>query len=79
VLLFIWMKTWQSVYTARLLARLKGESPPPWDISRIVRAASIQTAIQPWSLVIVPVAFVIMLPFPQALAFFQKSPDRQWR
>ena len=71
VLLFIWMKTWQSVYTARLLARLKGESPPPWDISRIVRAASIQTAIQPWSLVIVPVAFVIMLPFPQALAFFQ--------
>ena len=72
-LFFIWMKTWQSVYARRLLARVRGETSPPWGIRRILRAAAIQTAIQPWSIVVLPVAFIIMLPFPPALAFFQNA------
>jgi hypothetical protein len=70
-LLFIWMKTWQSLYTRRLLGRIRGEASPPWGLSRMLRAVAIQTAVQPWSILILPVAFIIMLPFPQALAFFQ--------
>jgi hypothetical protein len=35
------------------------------------RAAAIQTAIQPWGILILPIAFIVMLPFPQAFAFFQ--------
>ncbi len=73
VLLFVWMKTWQSVYARRLLATIRSETPPLWGIRRILRAAGIQTAIQPWSVVVLPIAFIIMLPFPQALAFFQNS------
>jgi hypothetical protein len=71
VLLFIWMKTWQSVYERRLLAQIRGETPPAWGIRRILRAAGIQTAIQPWSIITLPLAFIIMLPFPQTFAFFQ--------
>jgi len=38
-----------------------------------LRLAGIQTAIQPWNVIILPVAFILMLPFPQALAFFQNA------
>ena len=71
VLLFIWMKTWQSAYTGRLLAHIRGETPPRWNVRRILRVAGIQTAIQPWSFILLPVALIILLPFPQTLAFFQ--------
>jgi hypothetical protein len=37
----------------------------------MLRTAAIQTAIQPWGILILPIAFIIMLPFPQAFAFFQ--------
>ncbi len=73
VLLFIWMKTWQSVYARHLLARIRGETAPRWNMQRIWRAAGIQAAIQPWGNILLPLAFVIMLPFPQALAFFQNA------
>ena len=70
-LLFIWMKTWQSAYTARLLAHIKGEMPPRWNVRRILRVAGIQTAVQPWSFILLPVALIVLLPFPRAIAFFQ--------
>jgi len=70
-LLFIWMKTWQSLYARRLFERVRGESSPGRGLGRMVRAAAIQAAIQPWGIVILPVAFIVMLPFPQAFAFFQ--------
>jgi hypothetical protein len=72
-LLFIWMKTWQSLYARRLLERIRGEAPSAWGLRRMMRAAAIQTAIQPWSIVLLPIAFIIMLPFPQAFAFFQNA------
>jgi hypothetical protein len=72
-LLFIWMKTWQSLYARRLLERIKGEASRDWGLRRMMRAAAIQTTIQPWSILILPIAFIIMLPFPQAFAFFQNA------
>jgi hypothetical protein len=71
--LFIWMKTWQSLYARRLLERVRGEPSPAWGLRRMMRAAAIQTAIQPWGLLILPIAFIVMLPFPQAFAFFQNA------
>jgi hypothetical protein len=71
--LFIWMKTWQSLYARRLLERIRGEASPSWGLRRLMRAAAMQTAIQPWSMIILPIAFIIMLPFPQAFAFFQNA------
>jgi hypothetical protein len=70
-LLFIWMKTWQSLYTCRLFGRVKGQTSPGWGLRRTLGTAAIQTALQPWSILILPIAFIIMLPFPQAYAFFQ--------
>lgn len=72
-LLFIWMKTWQSLYARRLLERIRGEASPAWGLRRMMRAAAMQTAIQPWSILILPIAFIILLPFPQVFAFFQNA------
>src|SRR4030042_6657974 len=72
-LLFIWMKTWQSLYARRLLERIRREPSSAWGLRRMMRAAAIQTAIQPWGLLILPIAFIVMLPFPQAFAFFQNA------
>ncbi len=72
-LLFIWMKTWQSLYADRLLERIRGETSSAWGVRRMMRAAAIQTAIQPWGILILPIAFIVMLPFPQAFAFFQNA------
>lgn len=72
-LLFIWMKTWQSLYARCLLERIRGEASSAWGLRRVMRTAAIQTAIQPWSILILPIAFVVMLPFPQTFAFFQNA------
>lgn len=72
-LLFVWMKTWQSLYARRLLERIRGETSPAWGLHRMMRTAAMQTAIQPWSIVILPIAFLVMLPFPKAFAFFQNA------
>jgi hypothetical protein len=72
-LLFIWMKTWQSLYARRLLERIRREPSSVWGLRRMMRAAAIQTAIQPWGLLVLPIAFIVMLPFPQAFAFFQNA------
>ena len=70
-LLFIWMKTWQSLYTRRLFGRVRGETSPGWGLRRTLGTAATQTALQPWGILILPIAFIILLPFPQACAFFQ--------
>jgi hypothetical protein len=70
-LLFIWMKTWQSFYAHRLLEGVREESSSAWGLGRMMRAAAIQAAIQPWGIFFLPIAFILMLPFPQTFAFFQ--------
>ena len=63
-LLFLWMKTWQSVYMRGLLSGIRGGSPVSWSSGRILRTLAAQTALQPWGI-------VVLLPFPQVFAFFQ--------
>jgi hypothetical protein len=72
-LLYLWMKTWQTVYAGRLLSGIEAQSPPRWGVMRILRAAAVQASIQPWSMLLLPIAFVILIPFPRVLAFFQNA------
>ena len=73
VLLFVWMKTWQGLYSRRLLAEIRGESSPPGGIRSFARTAAMQTIIQPWAFLLLPLAFLIMLPFPRIMAFFHNA------
>ncbi len=71
--LFVWMKSWQAVFAARLRAHVSREVQPAWSFVRCARLAARQLAIQPGSLFLLPVALVIMLPFGWLFAFYQNA------
>lgn len=70
-LLFVWMKTWQTVFARRLRAQRAGEPMPRWNFSRLLRVAMTQTVIQFTGLVLLPAAAVIVLPIGWVYAFYQ--------
>ena len=69
---FVWMKAWQSVYTARVIDKVKGEASSS-GFKTFVASLITQTAIQPWGFIILPVAMVLTVPFGKAYAFFQNA------
>ena len=70
-LLFIWMKCWHAVFSQQLRAHLKGDPLPRWPLRRIFRLIGTQTVLQPWGFLLLPLAFLVMIPFGSAYAFYQ--------
>jgi len=70
-LLFVWMKTWQAVFAARVLARLCGEPPPSWPPARLAMLIAGQTLLQATGLAVLPLALLMTLPFGWCYAFYQ--------
>jgi hypothetical protein len=71
-LLFLWMKFWQTIFVANLRARISAEPPIRWTPGRCWRVFIIQTAIQPSSVVLLPLALLpAALPFGWVYAFYQ--------
>jgi hypothetical protein len=71
--LYIWMKCWQAAFCIRLKADLLGEAPPVWTVRRVLRVIAVQTAVQPFAFVALPVASVLMLPFVRVYAYFHHA------
>jgi len=71
--LYLWMKCWQAAFCIRLKADLLGQAPPAWTARRILRLIAVQTAIQPFAFVALPVASVLMLPFVRVYAYFHHA------
>ena len=69
--LFLWMKTWQSVMARILWLHLSGEGKKPWVPGRFLKTALTQAILQPWGFLALPVALVMLLPFASVYAFFQ--------
>lgn len=70
-LLYLWMKVWHSVFSSRLQDIFAGRPASVWSLNRVLRTALIQGTIQPPRLFLLPVAFVVALPFPWLFAFFE--------
>jgi hypothetical protein len=70
--LFLWMKSWQVVFIRRLMMMHTCGIPLfRWSLRRIVRLVITQTVIQPWGMIILPIAILLAIPFPWVYAFFQ--------
>jgi hypothetical protein len=69
--LFIWMKCWQAFFASALHTLVAGKDPQPWTLRRIFRLIGVQTAIQPYGLILIPIGLLTMLPFYAFHAFFQ--------
>ena len=68
-LLFVWMKIGQNLYCCRLSQHLTGRR----DDVDILRAACVQTAIQPTGILTLPICLAIALPYGWACAFYQHA------
>ena len=69
-LTFAWKQCWQAVFAAELYSLVEG-SPLAWTRPRVWRMASTQCAIQPVSLLLLPLAAMTVFPFPAALGWFR--------
>jgi len=69
--LFIWMKCWQAVFADALRLQIIEAKHEPWSLRKIFRMVVIQTAIQPYGLLILPVALLVTLPFCHVYTFYQ--------
>ncbi|MBI5115718.1 hypothetical protein HZA56_04545 [Candidatus Poribacteria bacterium] len=70
-LLFIWMKTWQTLYSRLLWVEVSGETPVRWNLKRFLRVAMRQTILQPSGLFMLPVALLVTVPFGWTYAAYQ--------
>jgi hypothetical protein len=69
-LLFLWKQVWEAVFCAAIHERIVGATES-WTRQRVFRLVTTQLAVQPWSLIVLPVSLLTMLPFAWAIAFFR--------
>ena len=70
-LLYIWRKSWQTIFASQLRATLLGTPDAAWTARRIGDLLLVQAAVQPWSLILRPLAFAITVPYVWVSSFFQ--------
>lgn len=70
---YCWMKGFQALACQRLLASYSGEPVRRRGPLELLQLWSAQCAIQPWGILIKPMAFVVMIPSPFVDAFFQTA------
>ena len=68
--LFVWMKVWHVIFSGRVRDYLSGRDPRPWTWTRVWSIFHRQSFAHALGLVVMPVAFVLMIPFPICHAFF---------
>jgi hypothetical protein len=69
--LFIWMKFCQALFAGRLRAQLTADGVPRYNLAGYGRILFAQAVIQPLGLFLMPIAFVLGIPFGWVYAFFQ--------
>lgn len=67
---FLWKQSWQAVFAAELYGIVEG-ARHRWNWTRLWRMIALQCAIQPWSLIVLPISLVTVFPFPYAMGFFR--------
>ncbi len=62
-LLFLWMKCWHVLFASQLRSLLFAAPEQAWTLRRALRMAAQQASIQPWSLILRPLALAVSSPF----------------
>ena len=68
--LFVWMKVWHAVFSILMRDYLSGREPRPWTVKRVWGIFHRQSFAHAVGLILMPLALLIMLPFPIVHAFF---------
>jgi len=70
-LLYLWMKTWQAVFVRFLKNVIQDNPTEDFTALKLGGIAITQSALQPLSLILLPVGFILCIPFPYLVALFQ--------
>jgi len=70
-LLFIWMKSWHTVFALYMRSQIGNKEPIQWSVRRMARLVAAQTIIQPTGFLILPLSMLMVLPFGWVFAFYQ--------
>lgn len=70
-LLFVWLKWTQAYFARGLHGALYGGEPRTWSFADSMRVLRRQTIWQATGLLVLPIAFVVTIPFAWAFAFYQ--------
>lgn len=68
--LFAWMQFWLAVGARSLREQLGSLTPQPWTFRRCARLLLVQMIFQPWSLILLPIASLVIFPFGYLHALF---------
>jgi hypothetical protein len=69
-MLFLWKSVWQAAFEARLYRQLSLSPDQPLKLARLVL---VQCALQPLSLLVIPMCSIAVFPFPWSVAFFRNA------
>ena len=69
--LFVWMKCWQAVFAGGVRTALSGLPAVPFTPRRLARLAATQLTVQPYGLLLIPLAILLLVPFYSVYTFFQ--------
>ena len=72
-LLFIWMKSWQTVYCRLISARLARREVPPWRFAYLMPMIARQGLLQATGLILLPLAVLFTVPAAWVYAFYQNA------
>ncbi len=69
--LFIWMKSWQSVFSMKLYEFISRKKNSPLTLQSVLRLIFLQTVFQASSVIILPMAMLITIPYAWVYAVYQ--------
>jgi hypothetical protein len=72
-LLFVWMKTCQSAFAAQLWSVMSGIKRPRQTWRDWLSVAYAQARIQPWGVLLIPIALALTIPFAWVYAYYQNA------
>lgn len=70
-LLYVWMKSWQSVFANHVLAVVSRQEFQRYSVKRILKAVFIQSVLQPYSFILLSVSGLVLLPLAWTYAYYQ--------
>jgi hypothetical protein len=70
-LLYVWMKCWHAVFCSRLYAIAAHRKAGPLKAREIFQLIHFQLTRSTWSLLAIPIAATIMIPFGRVYAYYQ--------
>jgi hypothetical protein len=71
--LYAWMKFWHTLFAYQVKARILARIQYRWSLRRIASIAATQTLIQSTRFFVMPIAWLMMIPFGFCYAFYQNA------